>query len=151
MANLTDLLSASPTNMVANIAGKLIDTIASFFPNPEKRAEAAQAMAMAQLNGLFKEEEQQYALLLEQIKVNSIEASNPSLFVSGWRPAVGWVCVMGLSYSFFAQPLLAWGSISLGINIPPVLELGNLITILMGMLGLGTLRTFEKVKGVAAL
>jgi hypothetical protein len=85
-----------------------------------------------------------------QIEVNKAEATNPSIFVSGWRPYVGWVCGMGLAYSFLGQPLLEWGSINFQFIAPPKLDMGDLITILLGMLGLGGLRTYEKKMGVAA-
>ena len=85
-----------------------------------------------------------------QLEVNKAEASNPSIFVSGWRPYVGWVCGMGLAYSFLGQPLLEWGSINFHFIAPPKLDMGDLITILLGMLGLGGLRTYEKKVGVAA-
>ena len=85
-----------------------------------------------------------------QIDVNKAEATNTNLFVSGWRPFVGWVCGMGLAYSFLGQPLLEWGSINFHFIAPPKLDMGDLITILLGMLGLGGLRTYEKKVGVAA-
>ena len=85
-----------------------------------------------------------------QIEINKAEASNPSIFVSGWRPFVGWVCGMGLAYSFLGQPLIEWGSINYHFIAPPKLDMGDLITILLGMLGLGGLRTYEKKAGVAA-
>ena len=85
-----------------------------------------------------------------QIDVNKAEATNTNLFVSGWRPFVGWVCGMGLAYSFLGQPLIEWGSINYHFIAPPKLDMGDLITILLGMLGLGGLRTYEKKAGVAA-
>lgn len=80
---------------------------------------------------------------------NQAEAANPSWFVAGWRPAVGWVCAIGLFYSFLAQPLLSWASFAFGVaHAPPVLDLGNLLTLLTGMLGLGVTRTIEGMAGV---
>lgn len=85
-----------------------------------------------------------------QLDINKVEAANPNVFVSGWRPAVGWSCVLGLVYTFFGQPLMAWGSSMWGIPVPPPLELDTLLTLLGGMLGLGGFRTYEKINGVAA-
>ena len=85
-----------------------------------------------------------------QLDINKTEATNPSVFVSGWRPSVGWVCSAGLAYSFIGQPLLAWASSYYHIPSPPSLDMGTLFTVLGGMLGLGGLRTVEKVNGVAA-
>ena len=85
-----------------------------------------------------------------QLDINKAEATNPNLFVSGWRPFVGWVCGVGLVYSFVGQPLIEWGSVNFHFLAPPKLDMGDLITILLGMLGLGGLRTYEKKIGVAS-
>ena len=71
------------------------------------------------------------------------------MFVAGWRPFIGWVCGSGLVYSFIAQPLLAWASGIWVFPAPPVLDLSTLLTVLGGMLGLSSLRTVEKINGVA--
>jgi hypothetical protein len=91
------------------------------------------------------------ALVTGQLDVNKAEASNPNIFVSGWRPYIGWVCGSALTYHYIVRPLLPWICKMLGADageIPP-LDMGDLITLLLGMLGLGGLRTFEKTKGVA--
>ncbi|MFA7218271.1 MAG: 3TM-type holin [Dehalococcoidales bacterium] len=90
-------------------------------------------------------------LILAQIAVNKAEAESPSIFKGGWRPAVGWVCVTGLVYSFFLQPLLPWtvGVLHSAPVAPlPTLDTSTLMTLLLGMLGLGGMRTFEKGRGV---
>jgi hypothetical protein len=90
-------------------------------------------------------------LVTGQLDVNKAEASNPNLFVSGWRPYIGWVCGSALTYHYIVRPLLPWLCKVMGVDageIPP-LDMGDLITLLLGMLGLGGLRTFEKTKGVA--
>lgn len=91
-----------------------------------------------------------------QTAINAIEAQNTRLFVSGWRPAVGWICVVGLGYVFLLKPLLPWivSVVALIIGkkvfLPemPEIPLGDLITLLAGMLGLSALRTTEKIKKV---
>ena len=88
-------------------------------------------------------------MALGQLEVNKVEAASADPFKSGWRPAAGWVCVLGLLYQFLAQPLLAWGSVMQGYAAPPVLELGDLYGLLFGMLGLGAYRSVERVKGKA--
>lgn len=90
------------------------------------------------------------AAMTAQTSINQAEATNTSLFVSGWRPFVGWVCGFGLVYSFVAQPLLSWYSGTYHFSLPPALDLGTLLTVLGGLLGLGGLRTVEKINGVAA-
>lgn len=88
---------------------------------------------------------------LGQLEINKVEASNPSLLVSGWRPGVGWVCVAALGYQFVLSPLLRFVAVICMDSPPvfPVLDSGQLTPILLGMLGLGGLRTYEKVQKVA--
>ncbi|PCI85761.1 MAG: hypothetical protein COB24_11890 [Hyphomicrobiales bacterium] len=86
-----------------------------------------------------------------QMAVNQAEASHASLFVSGWRPFVGWVCAIALAWHFMGMPILQWALLLIMNNPPepPKMDLFELITILTGMLGLGGIRMTEKVKGVA--
>lgn len=107
-----------------------------------KLLELAQKGELAQLDADMK-------LALGQIDVNKAEAQSGSLFIGGWRPSVGWVCVLGLAYQFLAAPLLGWVSAINGLPAPPSLAMGDLLPMLAGMLGLGTMRTVEKMKGVA--
>ena len=78
-----------------------------------------------------------------QLEVNKVEAAHKSLFVSGWRPAIGWICGLSLFYSTILSPIL-----SIWFTVPPV-DSSLLTTVLMGMLGLGAMRTVEKTKSVA--
>jgi hypothetical protein len=95
---------------------------------------------------------------LAQVDVNKIEAENPNLFVSGWRPAVGWVGVLGLAYQFLGYPLMQWcwafgqgvDIIPKGLTPPPDLQTDQLMVLLSGLLGFGGMRSFEKSKGVAS-
>jgi len=90
-------------------------------------------------------------LAMAQIEVNKAEAASGSIFKGGWRPFIGWVCGFAFMYHFVLQPLIVFGVTTAGITIPPLPEfdMSSLMTVLMGMLGLGGLRTFEKQKGVA--
>jgi len=83
-----------------------------------------------------------------QTKINELEASSSSLFVSGWRPFVGWVCSFGVGFNYIIRPLLNY---VLAVFYPLVeqmesLDMSQLMPLLMGMLGFGALRTYEKVK-----
>lgn len=80
----------------------------------------------------------------QQASINVAEASNPSLFVSGWRPAIGWVGAIGLAYQYVVRPF----AVGAGWHDLPSLD-SSLMELVMAMLGLGGLRTFEKIKGVA--
>lgn len=92
-----------------------------------------------------------------QLDVNKTEASHSSVWVSGWRPAVGWTCVAGLAYNFLAHPFLLWawallqanGWVPVGLTPPPSVDVEALLVLLGGILGLGVYRTAEKVKGVS--
>jgi hypothetical protein len=88
-----------------------------------------------------------------QVEINKVEAAAPDLFRGGWRPFVGWVCGFAVAYQFLGRPLLTWLSPLLigiaDIPPPPPLDMADLIFLLGGMLGLGTLRTVEKKSGVA--
>lgn len=85
-----------------------------------------------------------------QNEINKIEAASPSTFKSGWRPALGWVCVLGFAYAVVARPLLPFLIEACGgakLALPPV-DMTEMSTLLAGMLGLGTMRTVERLKGV---
>jgi hypothetical protein len=94
---------------------------------------------------------------LAQTDVNRTEAQHSSLFVAGWRPAIGWIGAVALGYQFILYPLLIWawtwlqsiGYVPAGHQPPPMLQTDALWVILSGMLGIAGLRSVEKVKGVA--
>lgn len=93
----------------------------------------------------------QTGLVSSQIQVNEAEATNQSIFVSGWRPFVGWVCGSGLAVQFILSPMVTWGAaLAHHPVVFPSLDLGTLMTLLFGLLGLGGMRTYEKVNGVNA-
>jgi len=82
-----------------------------------------------------------------QAAIDAAEAANPSLFVSGWRPAAGWVCVLALAWYFILMPLITWILTIFHIEATiPIFEAGELMTLLFGMLGLGGMKSYEKVK-----
>lgn len=89
-------------------------------------------------------------LALGQIDVNRVEA-NTDLMRGGWRPATGWACVAGLVYQFLLQPILPWVVALCGVTVPPLppMDSDALLVLLTGMLGLGGMRTLERIKGKA--
>jgi hypothetical protein len=87
----------------------------------------------------------------QQTEINKIEASHQSIFVSGWRPYIGWVCGMAIAWAFLLAPMLSWLLPLTGVvAVVPPLQTEFLLELVFAMLGLGGLRTFEKLKGVAS-
>lgn len=116
---------------------KIVD---KFIPDPQAKI-AAEAALRTDLQ----------AWDAQQNTVNAAEASNASLFTSGWRPMIGWVCAMALAYQYLLCPLGMWIATSLHLAVanPPKLD-DSLWQLMFGMLGMGGLRTFEKIQGVAS-
>jgi hypothetical protein len=130
------------------LGGKIADIVGSRIEN---KAEAAKAIHELEIAIGARAHEVEMALIAqassiaaEQSKTNQIEASSDSLFKSGWRPAIGWICAGALAYQMVFRPLLAWlSSIYLWMP-PPSLEMDTLLTLLFAILGLGAYRTYEK-------
>ena len=109
-----------------------LQVLNKFVPDP-----AAKAQAEAELRSSLQLWDK------AQTDVNAVEAANPNLFVSGWRPMIGWIGAAGLAYQYVFRPL---GVGFYGINLPPLD--GSLMELVVGLLGFGGLRTFEKYKGL---
>lgn len=88
--------------------------------------------------------------MLAQLEINKAEAASGSIFKGGWRPAVGWVCAIAFAYHFIIKDLIIFGASFAGAELPelPEFDMGTLLTVLGGMLGIGGLRTYEKQKGI---
>ena len=87
---------------------------------------------------------------LAQVEVNKIEAGHNSVFVAGWRPSIGWVCAAGLAWAFGLAPVASWGLVVSGVRADlPDIQTDYLLELVIAMLGIGGLRTFEKMRGVA--
>jgi hypothetical protein len=131
---------------IAQVIGKVLDRA---WPDPAQKAQAAIALEELRQAGEFKALDAELQAMQMQADTNKVEAANPDRFVSGWRPAVGWVCASALAWHYIGRPVASWALIMAGGDTPiPEVELGDLLVILLGMLGLGGLRTAEKFKGV---
>tara|TARA_R110002153_G_scaffold81947_1_gene207234 strand:+ start:66 stop:449 length:384 start_codon:yes stop_codon:yes gene_type:complete len=119
------------TSLIAPVSGLLDKFIED---KDQKNALAHEISTMAERHA--------QELAKGQLEVNKVEASHKSLFVSGWRPAIGWICGFALMYSTILAPILG-----IWFTVPPV-DSSLLTSVLMGMLGLGAMRTVEKTKGV---
>ena len=141
-------MSFDPLTAAFDLGSKVIDKI---FPDKEAADRAKLELFKLHQTGELKILDNEFNLALEQIKVNAIEAAHPSIFVSGWRPAIGWVCVVTYTYNYVVMPLITWFAKWHDIAAPNMITLdtGELTTLLLGMLGIGGLRTFEKIKGIA--
>lgn len=129
------------------VLGNLLDRI---FPDPATAADAKlKVMEMAQ-RGDLAALDAELKMSTGQIQVNQAEAQHQSLFVAGWRPAIGWVCASAFAFKFVVGPTAAVLMAVAGHPIVlPEFDFSEMSTILLGMLGLGTLRTVEKVKRVS--
>jgi hypothetical protein len=135
-------------NLLLPIIGTVLEKI---LPDPKAAAEAKLKMLELAQNGQLAALEAETKLAVGQLEINKAEAQNPSLFVAGWRPAVGWVCVAALAYQYVLRPLGMAVAAYLQHPIPVLPGLDeSLWGLLFGMLGLGGLRSMEKIKGVAA-
>lgn len=132
---------------VSELANGIVNRI---WPDPAQEADRRLALEKLQHDDWIAEATVQLQAAQGQMEVNKVEASNVCLFVSGWRPAVGWLCALGLLWQFFLSPLLGY---AIAVWVPgtalPVLPTDALMTLLFGMLGLVGARSFEKVKGTA--
>lgn len=125
---------------------KLFDAL---FPNKNESDKIKLEFLRLQTEGQLKALEHEANLRLQQMAINTEEAKSNSLFVAGWRPAVGWICVLAFGYCFVLNPFLQTILGIWGIVVPSVmLNIPELMTILMGMLGLGAYRSFDKAKEV---
>jgi hypothetical protein len=139
---------------IASIVTLGMSLIEKVIPDKTKQAEAVQKLAELEQNGELAKLKAETDLMLGQQAINLKDSEHPSLFVAGWRPAVGWVCAMSLfmyyvPYALVAVILWANACLEAGQLLPrPDLEVADLIALLSGMLCLSFNRSFEKVKGV---
>lgn len=130
MSKVAELIGKIASSGATNLLDSVANNIDRFVETKDEKREAMMALAQAQID-LTKE-----------------ESKHRSIFVAGWRPFVGWVCALALAYNFVLRDLIAWLILntSEAITLPPALAMEHLMTILLGMLGLGGLRTYEKQK-----
>lgn len=131
---------------VFNIGRSILERL---FPDPNQRAAAELELYKAQQEGQFKELDAELQRNLAQTNINAVEAANPSVFVSGWRPAVGWIGVGALAYHYLLRPLVPWVLQAAGHPVPDMPGLDSGLFELVGlMLGMGGLRSFDKKKAL---
>ena len=135
---------------IFDFGSKIIDKI---FPDKTVAEQAKLEMFKLQQAGELQSIQNEFELMKKQIEVNAVEAASTNLFVSGWRPFVGWVCGFAFAYNYVFMPFLVWIALWIdpkGAPEMPILDMGELTTLLFGMLGLCAMRTYEKKNQVAA-
>jgi hypothetical protein len=128
---------------IAAFIGPAMALLDKFIPDKDAREKLAHELAtMAEKHG--------HEIALQQIEVNKLEAKG-NWFQSSWRPLVGWICASAFAWHFVLQPVVIFLIVSFGGEVPdlPKFEMEALMTVLLGLLGLGGLRSFERVKGVS--
>ena len=128
--------------MIRALISPIASLLDKFIPDADERAKLAHEIATLA-------ERQAHEIALAQIEVNKQDAKG-NWFQSSWRPLVGWVCAVAFAYHFVIQPFLVFLILAMAWPMPPLpdFDMTALLTVLGGMLGLGGLRTFERVKGV---
>lgn len=140
-------MALDPVSLLLDVGGKIIDRI---WPDPAQAANAKLELLKMQQSGELAQLAADKELALGQLEVNKAEAANSSLFVAGWRPFIGWTCGAAFAFKFVAGPAAVVVMAMAGHPITlPVFDFTEMSTILLGMLGLGGLRTVEKIKKVA--
>lgn len=130
-------------NLLLPAVTPIIDKLLSLIPDSNARAVAKEQFEKELMQAVN-------AAAHDQTEINKVEAASSSVFVAGWRPFIGWVCGFALAYVYVLYPFLLWATAAYDIPIKdiPNLETDSLYQLVLAMLGLGSLRTFEKVKGV---
>ena len=127
-------------SLVATLVGPVTCLLDKFIEDKDQKAMLAHKIATMS-------EEHHQDLMKAQIEVNKVEASNSNLFVSGWRPFIGWTCGLGMFGNFITIPFANFVLALLEINIViPLVPLETMMPVLMGMLGLGAMRSYEKTR-----
>ena len=127
--------------LIGSLAGPLFGLVDDLFTSDEEREAAKLKLLEMEQKGE-----------LAQISVNMQEAKSEHVFVSGWRPAVGWTCTAAFAYAFVLQPFAAFIALVSGMDPAllealPDLDIGSMMPVLLGMLGLGAMRSYEKKSG----
>ena len=138
-------MSFDPLSAALDVGKSLIEKI---WPDPVKQSQEIRKLKELHQKGDLAALNAEVQLLLGQINVNATEASHKSIFVAGWRPFVGWVCGFGLLYASVIEPLMRFiATVNDYTGTFPILDTTITMQVLLGMLGLGLMRTKEKEKG----
>lgn len=137
--------------MIINAALQIINKgLDLAFPDTTEADNAKRRLAEMALKGELDDLQNEFQLAMGQLEVNKAEATHADMFVSGWRPFVGWVCGGAFAWNYILSHIVIFFAQVAGIEITPIqLDLSEMMPVLLGMLGLGGYRSYEKAKGVA--
>lgn len=137
-------------DLIAGVVGKVIDRA---WPDPTQKAQMALELEKMKQAGEFKALDDELRQMQMQVDVNKVEAESPDLFKSGWRPMVGWTCASGLAWEWIGVKVVGTVMVLAGhgalVAQLPRMDVKELLSLLVPLLGLGVYRTVEKIKGVA--
>ena len=138
-------MAFDPITGALELGGKLIDKL---IPDPQAKAQATLQLMQLKASGELAALTADTDLAKAQLEVNKAEATSASLFVAGWRPFVGWTCGVGLANDFILRPVAIYLSSVCHVTDAtwPALDMTSLLPLLLGMLGLGAMRTYEKTQ-----
>tara|TARA_R100001443_G_scaffold117413_1_gene142311 strand:+ start:1665 stop:2066 length:402 start_codon:yes stop_codon:yes gene_type:complete len=130
-------------SIINTLVGPVTGILDKFIEDKDQKAALAHEIATMS-------EKHAQQLAMSQIEVNKAEAASGSIFKGGWRPFIGWVCGLAFAYHFILQPILVFVFAATGASLPelPEFDMGTLLPVLGGMLGIGGLRTYEKQRGL---
>jgi len=136
-------MSFDPLSAAFDLGKTAIEKI---WPDPTKRAQEMRLLQELHQKGDLAALNAHVQLMIGQLEVNKVEASHSSMFVAGWRPGVGWVCAAALAYNFIIYPFMLWGWAIAAPEAPPppAVDGSQLYPILLGMLGIGAMRSHDK-------
>ena len=133
-------MAFDPISAALDFGGKLLD---KFVQDPAQKAQAALQLLQMQQSGELQQ-------MVAQLDVDKTEAANPNVFISGWRPFVGWICATAFGVNYIIGPMGTWIAALAGHPIAfPNIDVTSMMPVLLGMLGLGAYRTYEKVNDAA--
>ena len=129
--------------LIEALIGPVSGLLDKFIEDKDQKAKLAHEIATMA-------EKHAHEAAMAQVQTNQAEAKHRSVWVAGWRPFIGWTCGCALAFHFVLHPVIVFAAVWLGFDVPdmPVFDMDSLMTVLLGMLGLGGLRSFEKTRGL---
>lgn len=134
---------------VADISKAIGGVIEKVVPDPDLKQKLQHETDLALVSQATALQQAITDAAAKQADINLKEAESPSMFVAGWRPAVGWLCIAGISYAALLQPIVTWIAALFGGPSLPTVDAAALTSLLLALLGIGGMRSYEKVQGVS--